>query len=88
MDNQEFLEELKFGQGDGNLQYYVYNWRCPEMDPNQVCYQNIRRDQCYLTNDCFFLGWFSSTVNKHNIWVFQQEFLNLRLLLNIAFLLH
>ena len=36
MDNQEFLEELKFGIGDGNLQYYVYNWRCPMMPPNKV----------------------------------------------------
>merc|ERR1719209_1945784 len=25
MENSEFLEELKFGQGDGNLQYYLYN---------------------------------------------------------------
>jgi glycylpeptide N-tetradecanoyltransferase len=36
MDNQEFLEELKFGIGDGNLQYYVYNWKCPLMPPNKV----------------------------------------------------
>ncbi|EEC06084.1 N-myristoyl transferase, putative [Ixodes scapularis] len=27
MDNKEFLEKLKFGIGDGNLQYYLYNWR-------------------------------------------------------------
>ena len=25
----EFLKELKFGIGDGHLQYYLYNWRCP-----------------------------------------------------------
>jgi glycylpeptide N-tetradecanoyltransferase len=36
MDNREFLEELKFGMGDGTLQYYVYNWSCPEMPSNQV----------------------------------------------------
>ncbi|KAG1672392.1 Glycylpeptide N-tetradecanoyltransferase 2 [Nymphon striatum] len=36
MDNQEFLEPLKFGIGDGNLQYYLYNWRCPVMPPNKV----------------------------------------------------
>ncbi|CAG0879797.1 unnamed protein product [Cyprideis torosa] len=36
MDNKEFLEHLKFGIGDGNLQYYLYNWRCPEMGPEQV----------------------------------------------------
>ena len=36
MDNDEFLKELKFGKGDGNLQYYIYNWACPEMPPNRV----------------------------------------------------
>lgn len=36
MDNGEFLEELKFGMGDGNLQYYVYNWFCPTMQHNDV----------------------------------------------------
>lgn len=38
MENSEFLEELKFGQGDGNLQYYLYNWRCPRMQPEKVCF--------------------------------------------------
>ena len=32
----EFLEKLKFGIGDGNLQYYLYNWRCPRMEPSKV----------------------------------------------------
>lgn len=36
MDNKEFLEPLKFGIGDGNLQYYLYNWRCPTMTPNKI----------------------------------------------------
>ena len=36
MDNGEFLEKLKFGIGDGNLQYYLYNWRCPTMQPKDV----------------------------------------------------
>ncbi|XP_061179853.1 glycylpeptide N-tetradecanoyltransferase 2-like [Saccostrea echinata] len=36
MENKEFLEKLKFGIGDGNLQYYLYNWRCPQMQPQQV----------------------------------------------------
>ncbi|KAF8358608.1 nmt-1 [Pristionchus pacificus] len=36
MDNKEILDDLKFGVGDGNLQYYLYNWRCPEMQPNDV----------------------------------------------------
>jgi len=36
MDNAEFLEQLKFGIGDGNLQYYLYNWRCPAMKNENV----------------------------------------------------
>jgi glycylpeptide N-tetradecanoyltransferase len=30
MDNGKFLEELKFGVGDGYLYYYLYNWRIQE----------------------------------------------------------
>jgi len=36
MENEEFLKPLKFGIGDGHLQYYLYNWRCPEMKPSNV----------------------------------------------------
>jgi len=36
MDNQTFLEELKFGKGDGNLHYYLYNWKAPEMPSGKV----------------------------------------------------
>ena len=36
MENKQFLEPLKFGIGDGNLQYYLYNWRCPTMSPDKV----------------------------------------------------
>merc|ERR1719401_3145891 len=36
MDNDEFLEALKFGKGDGNLQYYVYNWSCPALEHGDV----------------------------------------------------
>lgn len=36
MDNKSFLTELKFGMGDGNLQYYLYNYRCPSITPEQV----------------------------------------------------
>ena len=38
MENKEFLEKLKFGIGDGNLQYYLYNWKCPYMEPTKVSY--------------------------------------------------
>ncbi|XP_055679514.1 glycylpeptide N-tetradecanoyltransferase [Lutzomyia longipalpis] len=36
MENHKFLQELKFGIGDGNLQYYLYNWRCPSMKPEDI----------------------------------------------------
>nr|CAG4645497.1 EOG090X055U [Lynceus sp. MCZ IZ 141354] len=36
MENKMFLEPLKFGIGDGNLHYYLYNWRCPSMPPEKV----------------------------------------------------
>lgn len=38
MDNEQFLQALKFGIGDGNLQYYVYNWKCPSMLPKKVSF--------------------------------------------------
>lgn len=36
MDNIDFLSSLKFGKGDGNLQYYLYNWCCPTMESKDV----------------------------------------------------
>jgi len=36
MENKTVLENLKFGIGDGNLQYYLYNWRCPAMAPEKM----------------------------------------------------
>ena len=36
MDNKTVLEDLKFGMGDGNLHYYLYNYKCPELQPEQV----------------------------------------------------
>lgn len=36
MDNKDILEELKFGIGDGNLQYYLYNWKCPDIAPERI----------------------------------------------------
>ncbi|EQC40032.1 glycylpeptide N-tetradecanoyltransferase [Saprolegnia diclina VS20] len=36
MENTEFLEELKFGIGSGELQYYLFNWRCPRMPHGKV----------------------------------------------------
>lgn len=36
MENKEFLGPLKFGIGDGNLQYYLYNWKCPSIPPQKI----------------------------------------------------
>lgn len=36
MDNLPCLEPLKFSKGDGHLQYYLYNWRTPHLEPKEV----------------------------------------------------
>lgn len=34
--NEEFFKELKFMVGDGNLNYYLYNWRINKILPGEV----------------------------------------------------
>eukprot|EP01069_Polyplicarium_translucidae_P002596 Polyplicarium_translucidae@DN2075_c0_g1_i3.p1 len=34
--NGEFLKDLKFGIGDGTLRFYLYNYRCVEIEPSEV----------------------------------------------------
>jgi glycylpeptide N-tetradecanoyltransferase len=36
MENSSVLTDLKFGIGDGHLQYYLYNWKCPEIQPAET----------------------------------------------------
>jgi glycylpeptide N-tetradecanoyltransferase len=36
MDNETFLTELKFGKGDGSLQYYLFNWKCAPTRPKGI----------------------------------------------------
>ena len=36
MENDTFFTDLKFGVGDGNLHYYLYNWRCPELQSSDI----------------------------------------------------
>lgn len=36
MENEPVFKPLKFGIGDGHLQYYLYNWQCPRMLPKQI----------------------------------------------------
>jgi len=35
-DNQTFLDDLRFGRGDGNLHYYLFNWSCETMEPSDI----------------------------------------------------
>jgi glycylpeptide N-tetradecanoyltransferase len=36
MDNEPVFPNLQFGAGDGWLQYYVYNWKCPTMKASDI----------------------------------------------------
>jgi glycylpeptide N-tetradecanoyltransferase len=36
MDNRQMLEELKFEQGSGNLHYYLYNWKCRDLEEHET----------------------------------------------------
>ena len=36
LEYKSVLKDLKFGPGDGFLQFYCYNWRAPAMSPEQV----------------------------------------------------
>lgn len=36
MDNENVFKDLLFGQGDGSLKYYFYNYACPEVKPNEL----------------------------------------------------
>jgi glycylpeptide N-tetradecanoyltransferase len=36
LEYSSVLKDLKFGPGDGHLQFYLYNWRTKPMPPNQV----------------------------------------------------
>ncbi|KAL0491274.1 glycylpeptide N-tetradecanoyltransferase [Acrasis kona] len=36
MDNAQFIEKCKFGPGDGNLYYYLYNYKIPDLKPEQI----------------------------------------------------
>jgi len=36
MNNDDILDDLKFGKGDGLLNYYLYNYKCVEVKPKQL----------------------------------------------------
>lgn len=76
MENKTFLEKLKFGIGDGNLQYYLYNWKCPSMGSEKVFFFNLWHIMAiskvsknplfaFLTPPCLVLsGWVSAAVTS------------------------
>ncbi|KAH0478093.1 MAG: uncharacterized protein KVP18_004149 [Porospora cf. gigantea A] len=35
-NDPETLRDLKFGRGDGTLHYYLYNWKCPDLTPQDI----------------------------------------------------
>ena len=36
MENEGVFDKLLFGAGDGFLQYYLYNWKCPSMQAKDM----------------------------------------------------
>jgi glycylpeptide N-tetradecanoyltransferase len=44
MENATFLEKLKFGPGDGQLQYYLYNWRSAQPHTQHIHSATSRPD--------------------------------------------
>jgi Myristoyl-CoA:protein N-myristoyltransferase, C-terminal domain len=35
-ENETVFKDLQFGAGDGHLQYYIFNWKCSTIEPNEV----------------------------------------------------
>ena len=36
MENESFIKDLRFGEGSGNLRYYLYNWACPTVKQSDL----------------------------------------------------
>lgn len=36
MENGNIFNDLLFGKGDGSLKYYLYNYQCPTVQPNEL----------------------------------------------------
>ena len=45
--NGTVLKDLKFGIGDGRLQYYIYNWRTAEVSASEVRKQRANAHNIY-----------------------------------------
>lgn len=35
-DNDKFIDKLKFKEGNGELNFYFYNWKCPPIEQNDM----------------------------------------------------
>ena len=35
-NNEQMMKDLKFGVGDGNLHFYLFNWRIQKLKPTEV----------------------------------------------------
>jgi glycylpeptide N-tetradecanoyltransferase len=35
-DNDKFIDKLKFKEGNGELNFYFYNWKCPQIEQNDM----------------------------------------------------
>ena len=36
MENESIFKDLLFGQGDGTLKYYLWNFVCPKTEPKDL----------------------------------------------------
>ncbi|EPY50486.1 N-myristoyltransferase 1 [Schizosaccharomyces cryophilus OY26] len=45
LDNNLFLKDLRFGEGDGYLNYYIYNYRCPKVPGGIDSEKNIDKSR-------------------------------------------
>ena len=37
-DNKEFMDKLKFKEGTLDLNFYLYNWACPNIDKKEMSF--------------------------------------------------
>ena len=86
MENKEFLDKLKFGIGDGNLQYYLYNWKCPFMEPENVSFLPLLPLPKYQNSNtphyapCVFHG-----TSRENLYKYQRNLMLIIILANSGF---
>lgn len=66
MENKQFLEELKFGMGDGDLQYYLHNW-----DEASFCTEKVSVSSNHLMSTISDISFSFKVINHtHYISIF------------------